>query len=157
MVRVAGGGASMANFFVELKRRHIYRVGAAYAVVAWVLLQLVNNVAPILELPLWIARAVLLLLVVGFPVALLLAWIVEAGSEGVKRKGGKGAQQPARHAQVDWILAGALTAVVALILYQQLAPSQAPGTAQQQAGVAASRAASVSPASAISGAVLPFA
>ena len=52
----------MGNLFAELKRRHIYRVAAAYAVVAWVLLQLVNNVAPILELPPWIGRAVLLLL-----------------------------------------------------------------------------------------------
>lgn len=41
----------MANFFAELKRRHIYRVAAAYAVVAWVLLQLVNNIAPALRLP----------------------------------------------------------------------------------------------------------
>ena len=52
----------MANFLAELKRRNIYRVGAVYAVVAWVLLQLVANVAPILDLPPWIARTVLLLL-----------------------------------------------------------------------------------------------
>src|SRR5258706_15654020 len=69
-----GVGASM-NFFAELKRRHIYRVGAAYAVFAWVLLQLVANVAPILDLPPWIARAVLLLLAIGFPLALILALI----------------------------------------------------------------------------------
>ena len=49
----------MANFFAELRRRHIYRVGAAYAVVAWLLLQFVNNVAPVLDLPPWIARAIL--------------------------------------------------------------------------------------------------
>ena len=47
----------MQAFLAELKRRHVYRVGAAYAVVAWVLLQLVNNVGPILELPAWIARS----------------------------------------------------------------------------------------------------
>jgi hypothetical protein len=65
----------MANLFAELKRRHIYRVAAAYAVVAWVLLQIVNNVAPALRIPDWGVSLVLMLLVVGFPVALLFAWI----------------------------------------------------------------------------------
>ena len=52
----------MGNLFAELKRRHIYRVAAAYAVVAWVLLQLVNNLAPILKLPDWAGTLVLVLL-----------------------------------------------------------------------------------------------
>ena len=56
----------MGSFFAELKRRHIYRVAAAYAVLAWVVLQIVNNVAPILEAPPWVARVVLLLLIIGF-------------------------------------------------------------------------------------------
>ena len=73
--QIAGRG--MSNFFAELKRRHIYRVAAAYAVLAWLLLQLVNNVAPVLDLPLWVARAFLLLLVVGFPVTLFFAWMRE--------------------------------------------------------------------------------
>src|ERR1700694_1133116 len=47
------GGARMGNLFAELKRRHIYRVAAAYAVVAWVLLQVVNNLAPALRIPDW--------------------------------------------------------------------------------------------------------
>src|SRR5712671_1554773 len=71
------GGTPMANFFAEMKRRHVYRVAAAYAVVAWVLLQLVSNVAPILDLPPWVARAFLLLLVIGFPAALFFAWMRE--------------------------------------------------------------------------------
>ena len=58
----------------------IYRVAAAYAVVAWLLLQLFNNVAPILEAPQWVARVILLVLVMGFPVALLLAWVRELAS-----------------------------------------------------------------------------
>jgi hypothetical protein len=65
----------MANFFAEMKRRQIYRVAVTYVVVAWLLLQVVNNVAPILDLPPWIARAILLLLIIGFPLALIFAWI----------------------------------------------------------------------------------
>src|SRR5260221_14341111 len=71
------GGAPMANFFAELKRRHIYRVAAAYAVVAWVLIQLVNNVAPALRLPEWAPTLVIVLLLVGFPITLLIAWMRE--------------------------------------------------------------------------------
>ena len=134
----------MADFFAELKQRHIYRVAAAYAVVAWVLLQLVNNVAPILELPAWIARAFLLLLVIGFPVALVLAWVLELKAPPATVDG-----TPVRTAatRMDFVLAGALAVVIALILYQQLAPSTGARTAQ--ASVAAQ-------SGGISVAVLPF-
>ena len=66
----------MAKFLTELKRRHIYRVGAAYAVVAWVVLQIVNNVAPGLNLPNWAVSLVIVLLSVGFPFALVFAWVL---------------------------------------------------------------------------------
>jgi TolB-like protein len=139
----------MGNFLIELKRRHIYRVAAAYAVVAWVLLQVVNNVAPILDLPPWIARAFLLLLVIGFPVAILFAWMHElAPSDG----------EPARVTteKLDWALIGALVVVIALVAFQQLAPTQATVTASQQSGLDAARAAAASLKGAISIAVLPF-
>ena len=83
----------MADFFAELKRRHVYRVGAAYAVVAWVLLQLVANVAPILDLPPWIARTILLLLGIGFPVALIFAWVQQLAPAA---PGGAPAPEPTR-------------------------------------------------------------
>src|SRR5258708_18446588 len=103
----------MGNLFAELKRRHIYRVAAAYAVVAWVLLQLVNNVAPILDLPVWVARAFLLLLVIGFPVALFFAWMRElAPADGTTARAVTG--------RLDWALMGALVVVLALLSYQQL-------------------------------------
>src|ERR1700751_4985931 len=68
-------GRVMGNFFAELKRRHIYRVAAAYAVVAWVALQLVNNLAPGLNLPNWAVTLVIVFLAVGFPIALIFCWI----------------------------------------------------------------------------------
>src|ERR1700704_4370492 len=127
----------MGNLFAELKRRHIYRVAAAYAVVAWVLLQLVNNVAPVLDLPVWVARAFLLLLVIGFPVALFFAWMRElAAADGTTARAATG--------KFDWALMGALVVVIALLSYQQLAPTQATVTVQQQSGVEAARAASAS-------------
>jgi len=68
----------MGNFFAELKRRHIYRVSAAYAVAAWGLLH-VDNLAPALRIPDWGISLVLVMLVVGFPIVLIFAWLHELG------------------------------------------------------------------------------
>src|SRR5258707_11905618 len=106
----------MGGFFAELNRRHSYRVAAAYAVVAWVLLQLFNNLEPILKLPDWAGSLFLALLAAGFPVALLFAWIHHlAGTDGPAGRPATG--------RLDWALIGALVVVIALVSYQQLAPS----------------------------------
>src|SRR5216110_3528496 len=73
------------NFFGELKRRNVYKVAVAYAVVAWLLIQIATQVFPIFEVPNWVVRLVVLLLVIGFPVALILAWAFEITPEGIKR------------------------------------------------------------------------
>src|SRR5262245_30122902 len=72
----------MGNFFVELKVRHVYRVAAAYAVVAWMLLRLV---VPVFELPPWVASAILLALLTGLPVALVFAWLLDLRTSDVIR------------------------------------------------------------------------
>ncbi len=73
----------MADFFAELTRRHIYRIAAAYAVVAWLLIQLYNNLTPMLKVPDWTGTLVLVLLIGGFPVALIFAWILELNASPV--------------------------------------------------------------------------
>src|SRR5947199_5004015 len=72
-------------FFGELKRRNVYKVGVAYAVVAWLLMQIASQIFPFFEIPNWAVRLVVLLLVIGFPVALILAWAFELTPEGLKR------------------------------------------------------------------------
>jgi len=74
------------SLFQELKRRNVFRVGIAYVVLGWVLLQVVDVVVPILALPDWVARLVLLLLGLGFPVVLIFAWAFELTPEGLKRE-----------------------------------------------------------------------
>src|SRR6185503_11086901 len=135
----------MGNFFAELKRRHMYRVAAAYAVVAWILLQIVNNLAPALKLPDWVATAVVVLLALGFPIALLFCWIQHLAPAD-------GAQQTKTN-KLDWILAGGLAAVIAIFLVQQFSGNGA----QRVPGVDAARTAAASPAGAIAIVVLPFA
>src|SRR5213082_477118 len=73
------------NFFAELKRRNVYRVAIAYAVVAWLLMQVASQIFPFFEIPSWAVRLVVLLLILGFPIALVLAWAFDLTPEGLKR------------------------------------------------------------------------
>ncbi len=73
------------NFFAQLKRRNVYKVAIAYAVVAWLLMQVASQIFPFFEIPNWAVRLVVLLLIIGFPVALILAWAFELTPEGLKR------------------------------------------------------------------------
>ena len=68
----------------ELQRRNVLKVGAAYAVAAWLLIQVAATVAPQLGLPEWAPRLITLLLMLGFPIALLLAWFRERTAEGLQ-------------------------------------------------------------------------
>ena len=74
------------SFFEELKRRNVYRVGVAYAVLTWLILQVIDTVTPILSLPDFAPKLVLTILVIGFPAALLFAWAFELTPEGIKRE-----------------------------------------------------------------------
>ena len=65
------------KFLGELKRRNVYKVAVAYAVVAWLLIQAATQVFPFFEIPNWAIRLVVLLLIIGFPVALVFAWAFE--------------------------------------------------------------------------------
>ena len=77
--------ADPRNFFAELKRRHVYRVAIAYAVVAWLLIQVATQVFPFFEIPTWIVRLVVMATILGFPIALIIAWAFEMTPEGLKR------------------------------------------------------------------------
>jgi TolB-like protein len=137
----------MGNLFAELKRRQMFRVAAAYAVVAWLLLQIVNNLAPGLNLPNWALTLVIVLLAVGFPIALVFAWIHQlAPADGTAPR--------TATTKLDYVLAGALILVIVLVSYQQLAPSRDSGAVQQPSNAPVGFAPQ---AAGISIAVLPFA
>jgi TolB-like protein/Tfp pilus assembly protein PilF len=73
------------NFFAELKRRNVYKVAVAYAIVGWLLIQVATQVFPFFEIPNWAVRLVVLLIIIGFPIALVIAWAFELTPEGLKR------------------------------------------------------------------------
>lgn len=74
----------MPKLFDELKRRKVVRVAGVYAVVSWLLIQVANNIVPALQLPTWTSTFIVVLLLIGFPIALLLAWAYEVTPEGVR-------------------------------------------------------------------------
>src|SRR6266516_6992815 len=75
------------NFFSELKRRNVYKVAVAYAVVSWLIIQIATQVFPFFGIPNWAVRLVVLLLILGFPAALVLSWAFEITPEGIKFEG----------------------------------------------------------------------
>ena len=75
------------SFFAELKRRNVYKVAVAYAIVGWLIVQIATQVFPFLEIPNWVVRLVIILVAIGFPMALIIAWAFELTPEGIKRTG----------------------------------------------------------------------
>ncbi len=73
------------NFFSELKRRNVYKVAVAYAIVGWLLVQIATQVFPFLEIPNWVVRLVIALVAIGFPIALVIAWAFEITPQGIER------------------------------------------------------------------------
>src|SRR5262245_46425349 len=73
------------GFLAELKRRNVYKVAIAYAAVGWLLIQVATQVFPFFDVPGWAVRLVVLFVIVGFPIALLIAWAFELTPEGIKR------------------------------------------------------------------------
>src|SRR6266516_3775778 len=117
------------KFFAELKRRNVYKVAIAYGVVAWLLMQIASQIFPFFEIPNWAVRLVVLLLVIGFPVAVILAWAFELTPEGIKRaedvdfsksitrKSGR---------KLDFFIIAVLLLVITVLLFQRLHPNVSP-------------------------------
>src|SRR6202047_519333 len=99
------------NFFGELKRRNVYKVAVAYAIVGWLLVQIATQVFPFLEIPNWVVRLVIALVATGFPIALIIAWAFELTPEGIKRTEdvdlAASARQPRKHVWIFVVIVGA--------------------------------------------------
>src|SRR5438874_5879962 len=99
------------SFFAELKRRNVYKVAVAYAVVGWLLVQVATQVFPFFEIPNWAVRLIVLAIVIGFPIALVIAWAFELTPEGLKRTEdvdlATSARQPRKHAWIFVVIFGA--------------------------------------------------
>src|SRR5262249_21854673 len=106
-------GGRLMNFFSELKRRNVYKVAVAYAVAAWLTIQAASIFLPAFNAPQWAMQIVLLILVVGFPIALVFSWAFEITPEGIVRESDVEAGESITHHTGRKIVA--LTIVLAVI------------------------------------------
>jgi len=125
------------TFFGELKRRNVYKVAVAYAVVGWLLIQVATQVFPFLEIPNWAIRFVIFITALGFPIALLIAWAFELTPEGIKRtEAADAAQQRSRGGM--WIVVAVVAAALSLgvfFLGRYTATNAAPRQSEAAASV----------------------
>ena len=113
----------MTSFWGELKRRNVVRVAIAYAVVAWLLLQFADVILDNIEAPTWVFQAILLLLVIGLPVALIFAWAFELTPEGLKKESDVDRSESITHVtgrKLDFMIIGVLAIAVGFLLVDKL-------------------------------------
>ncbi len=108
------------NFFAELKRRNVYKVAVAYIVAGWALSQGIAQVFPVFDIPNWVIRLIVVLIVIGFPVAVVFAWVFELTPEGIKRTEVADAMPPTAgyktHAWIYIVVVGAILSVTLFFL-----------------------------------------
>src|SRR5438477_956383 len=126
------------NFFAELKRRNVYKVAVAYAIVGWLLVQVATQVFPFLEIPNWVVRLVIALVAIGFPIALVIAWAFEITPQGIERTEVADTMQVAagqkKHAWIYVVVFGAAISVVLFFLGRYTAQSREGGRPPTAAG-----------------------
>ncbi len=113
----------MASVWGELKRRNVVRVAIAYAIVAWLLIEVSTTTFPILKLPDWSVILVTVLVLVGFPLALILAWAFELTPEGLKKEKDIDRSESITHItgrKIDFVLIGVLVVAVGFLLVDKL-------------------------------------
>src|SRR5213082_1075343 len=137
------------SFFAELKRRNVYKVAVAYIVAGWALSQGIAQVFPVFDVSNWIIRLIVLLIIIGLPIALVLAWMFEITPQGIKRTEIADAMPAAarkkKHAWIYVVVIGAAISIGLFFLGRYSAENATPRQ---------SEAATASPAKSI--AVLPF-
>ena len=105
------------NFFSELKRRNVYKVAVAYAIVGWLLVQVATQVFPFFEIPNWAVRLVVLAIVIGFPIALVIAWAFELTPEGLRRTEDIDLAAQTRTPSHAWIYVAIIAALLSVGLF----------------------------------------
>jgi TolB-like protein/Tfp pilus assembly protein PilF len=103
------------SFFAELKRRNVYKVAVAYAVAGWALAQGIAQVLPVFDIPNWVIRLIVVLIILGLPIALVLAWMFELTPQGIKRTETADAMpetaRPKKHTWIYVVVIGCLFSI----------------------------------------------
>jgi len=127
---------NLNNFFAELKRRNVYKVAVAYAVVGWLLIQIATQTFPFLEIPNWVVRLIIALVAIGFPIALVIAWAFEATPEGIKRTAAAEAMPADKNKNRTWlyvVVVGAAFSVGLFFIGGRYSAQRTPAPRQSEA------------------------
>ncbi len=115
------------NFFAELKRRNVYRAAVGYCAVSWLVIQIATQVFPFFEISNATVRWIVIVSIVGFPIAMLVAWIYELTPEGLVREEEVApAERKAIGRKIDFVIMGVLGLAVALLLFDRYRPGSVP-------------------------------
>lgn len=115
----------MASFLAELKRRKVFQVAATYAVVAWLLIQVVVTIEGPLGIPDWFDTFVIICLAVGFPITLIFSWAYDLTPSGAVRDGSIASSEHGNGRRLEYVLIGLLAVAVAWALYRvEVSPSE---------------------------------
>jgi TolB-like protein len=142
-----------SNFFAELKRRNVYKVAVAYIVAGWALSQGIAQVFPVFDVPNWAIRLIVILIVIGFPIAVVLSWAFEMTPEGIKRTEDVDIKQPHTIGGA-WIYIAILGALLSIGLFVLGRYTAGNATLGHHASSARTEAATAAPQKSI--AVLPL-
>ena len=150
----------MKRLLADLRQRNVFRVAGVYAIAAWLIMQLVDVLMSALELPRWVDGFVLVLLIAGFLIALVFAWLFELGPDGIVRSDRGAVPAGAAPGRTDYAIVAALVAVFGVSIFQVM-HGTGPGDSASAAGVPSAAATEPSspvpqPVPAPSIAVLPF-
>ncbi len=129
----------MANLFSELKRRNVVRVGIAYLVISWVLIEVSDTIAPMMSLPEWAPNLILYVLILGLPVALFFSWAYELTPQGVKKTAEVDADDsitPSTGRKLDFVIIGALVVALGYFAWDKFGGGPDPGAASAEASIA---------------------
>src|SRR6476659_2283366 len=108
---------NLGNFLAELKRRNVYKVAVAYLVAGWALAQGVAQVLPVFDTPNWVVRVLVILIVLGLPVALTLAWLFDLTPQGIKRTTAETVQTARGETNRGWIYVVIIGGLVSVGLF----------------------------------------
>lgn len=109
--------ADLLRFIKELRRRNVFRTGVAYLIVAWLLVQIADILLGAFSASDWLLRGMVIMLAIGFPIAVVLAWIYDITSQGVKRSAEVDEDEPVSAGdgrQIDFVIIGVLLIAIAL-------------------------------------------
>ena len=110
------------SFIEELKRRNVFRVGIAYAVVGWLLIEVAGNILPTFNAPQWALQTITFVIILGFPLALIFAWAFELTPEGLRRDHENDRTRPKtsqRSRKLDFVIIGALALALGYFAYDK--------------------------------------